>query len=78
MAVYVFQCCGRSVVVADTSAATVALQHLCLGDVPCIGVASATTNVIVASQAVQTEAVDPMTGAIDGIDGGTATNGDGQ
>jgi hypothetical protein len=78
MAVYVFQCCGRSVTVADDSASSVSLPHLCVGDVPCIGIASATSNVIAAAQDVQTEVVDPVTGAVDGTDGGTTQNGDGQ
>jgi hypothetical protein len=46
--------------------------------VPCIGIASAASNVIAAAQDVQTEVVDPVTGAVDGTDGGTAQNGDGQ
>lgn len=78
MATYVFQCCGRAVTVPDDSASTVSLPHLCIGDVPCVGIASAISNIIAASQDVPTEAVDPVTGAVDGVDGGTAINGDGQ
>ena len=79
MAQYVFSCCQRTVTVSDDSAATVYLPHLCLNDTPCIGPASTTGNVQAALlNDVQTEVVDPLTGTVDGTDGGTATDGDGQ
>ena len=77
MAIFVFSCCNRSVIVPDTSASPITMNHLCLGDVPCIGVAYGTVNVVAASSDVQTQAVDPVTGVVDGTDGGTVTNGDG-
>ena len=81
MAQYVFTCCNRTVTVPDDSAAAVQLPHLCIGDAPCVGTAVATT--LTAQQAqvagdVSTVAVDPVTGAADGTDGGTYTNGDAQ
>ena len=79
MAQYVFSCCGRTVSVPDDSAPLVMLPHLCLNDAPCLGPASTTLNVQAANLSdVQTEVVDPLTGQVDGTDGGTATNGDGQ
>jgi len=79
MAQYVFQCCGRTANVADTSAPTVVLQHLCLNDTPCYGMALSTVNVVAAMlNDVQTEVVDPVTGQVDGTDTGTSNNGDGQ
>jgi hypothetical protein len=80
MAQYVFQCCGRTVNVADDSAATVVLQHLCLNDIPCMGIATASATPQAAAIAdPSTVAVDPMIPTqLDGIDGGTVNNGDGQ
>ena len=72
MAQYVFTCCNRTVTVADDAAAAVQLPHLCIGDVPCIGTAVATTltnqQAMIAGDVV-TEAVDPTTGTVDGADG---------
>ena len=79
MAQYVFTCCGRTVNVPSISSATASLQHLCLNDVPCIGIANLVTNAQAAVAAdVATLAVDPVTGAVDGTDNGTPMNGDGQ
>lgn len=80
MAVYVFQCCGRAVSVPDDSTSPVSLQHLCLNDVPCIGMAFAAA---VGSNATtvdpSTIVVDPMIPTqLDGADGGMPNNGDGQ
>ena len=80
MSQYVFVCCGRTVNVADDAAPTVALQHLCLNDIPCMGIAnSSSTPQAVAIADPGTIAVDPMISTqLDGTDGGTPNNGDGQ
>lgn len=76
MGQYLFSCCGRTVNVPDTNTASASLPHLCIGDVPCVGPATMVGSV--APTAVQTEAVDPVTGTVDGADTSTATDGDGQ
>ena len=80
MSVYVFQCCGRTVQVDPSSAPTVQMAHLCLGDIPCMGTAvsvNATLQQETQSGMVQTEAEVPGTTTVVGTDGGTGTNGDG-
>jgi len=79
MATYIFQCCGRSVTDPNVNTAIATFQHLCIGDVPCVGIANIVNGGIV-NQAVDpaTEVVDPSTSTVIGTDGGNVTNGDGQ
>ena len=77
MGQYLFSCCGRTVTIADTNAVTGSFAHLCLNDAPCFGVATLVGYNLPASD-VTTEAIDPVTGAADGADGGAPNNGDGQ
>lgn len=77
MATYIFQCCGRSVTDPNVNTAIATFQHLCIGDVPCVGLAN-NVNPASATIDVPTEIVDPGTGTVVGTDGGTPTNGDGQ
>jgi hypothetical protein len=79
MATYIFQCCGRSVTDPNVNSAVATFQHLCLQDQPCIGIANIVNGGVVSVAAdPATEVVDPSTGQIDGTDGGTVSNGDGQ
>lgn len=76
MGQYLFSCCGRTVNIPDTNVSAGAFPHLCIGDIPSIGPATLVGSVPATD--VSTEAVDPVTGQVDGTDGGTATDGDGQ
>ena len=78
MSTYIFQCCGRSVTDPNVSTPTATFQHLCIGDVPCIGFANIVGGAVNPVVDPSTEVVDPSTGVIDGTDGGTTSNGDGQ
>ena len=72
MSEYVFSCCKRSINMPGVSAPSTTMQHLCLGDVPCIGVAVAVNITDQQAQVlgdVATEAVSPVTGAVVGSDG---------
>ena len=77
MATYIFQCCGRSVTDPNVNTAIATFQHLCIGDVPCVGLAN-NVNPASATMDVPTEVVDPSTSTVIGTDGGNVTNGDGQ
>ena len=76
MANYVFTCCGRTVFFPDQTVASISVPHLCLGDIPCVGPAMISGTP--APTVITTEAIDPIGNVLDGTDGGTATNGDGQ
>jgi hypothetical protein len=77
MGQYLFTCCNRTVNIPSTNVVSGSFAHLCLNDAPCFGVATLVGVSLPASD-VPTEAVDPVTGVVDGTDGGSATNGDGQ
>ena len=76
MGTYVFQCCNRTVTDPNINTTSASFAHLCLNDIPCIGAATLVGSAPLTD--VQTEVVDPSTGQLMGIDGGTPTNGDGQ